>query len=337
MVRIGIVGLGFMGMIHYLAAKRAPGVQVVAFATRDAAKRAGDWTGIQGNFGPRGTQEDLTGVTPYASVEELLADSAVDLVDVCLPNDQHRKTVVQALEAGKHVLVEKAIALSLADADAMLAAAAAANRRLLVAHVLPYFADFAYALKLTRDGDFGTLRAAHFRRHISPPDWSAAMADSDCTGGPIVDLHIHDTHFIATACGLPKAVYSRGILNGGSVDYVATQYLYDAGGPIVTATSGAVSAKGRPFTHGYEMYFEKATLLYEAGGPVQLFTDAGVQHPELGSSDPIDAFAAELSAAATAVSTGHAEPTLEGTTARNALALCLKEAESVKTGAVVAL
>ncbi len=52
MVRIGIVGIGFMGRIHFLAAQRLAGATVTAICSRDAAKRAGDWRTTRGNFGP---------------------------------------------------------------------------------------------------------------------------------------------------------------------------------------------------------------------------------------------------------------------------------------------
>src|SRR3954454_3350453 len=123
MVGIGIVGIGFMGMIHYLAARRLGGGRVVALCSRDARKLAGDWTSIRGNFGPRGTQMDLSGQARYSDVAALLADPGVDLVDLCVPNDEHAPLAIRALEAGKHVLVEKPIALTMADADAMVAAA----------------------------------------------------------------------------------------------------------------------------------------------------------------------------------------------------------------------
>src|SRR5438874_11557593 len=111
MVGIGIVGIGFMGMIHYLAARNLAGGGVVARCSRDGKKRAGDWTSIQGNFGPRGTQMDLSGKATYAEFDDLLADPQVQLVDLCVPNDEHARLATRALEAGKHVLVEKPIAL----------------------------------------------------------------------------------------------------------------------------------------------------------------------------------------------------------------------------------
>jgi predicted dehydrogenase len=261
MVRIGIVGIGFMGRIHYLASQRLTGAKVAAVCSRDPAKLAGDWRNTRGNFGPEPGQVDLAGVKKYAALADMLADPDIDLIDVCTVTDQHTPIALQALKAGKHVLVEKAIALSPADADTMLAAAKAAGRLLMVAHVLPFFPEFQFAAEAVRGGRYGKLLAAHFKRVIAKPDWSADIGDAAKTGGPAVDLHIHDTHFIGLLCGVPKEVFAVGTVDGGAVTYLTTSYLYGPGGPAVTCSSGALSMGGRPFVHGYEIYLEKATLV----------------------------------------------------------------------------
>src|SRR5262245_15581174 len=143
MVRIGLVGIGFMGMIHYLAARKLADARVVALCSRDPKKLAGDWTGIRGNFGPPGTHMDPGDARRYEAFDRLLADPDVDLVDICTPTHQHAPMAVAALRAGKHVLVEKAIALTTGDADAMVDAAKKAGKLLMVAHVLPFFPEFA--------------------------------------------------------------------------------------------------------------------------------------------------------------------------------------------------
>src|SRR5690349_15519419 len=102
MIRIGIVGVGFMGMIHYLAARKLQGAKVVALCSRDEKKLAGDWRGIQGNFGPRGEMMDLSGVKKYRNLDEMVADREIDLVDVCNPTHLHGETALRALRAGKH-------------------------------------------------------------------------------------------------------------------------------------------------------------------------------------------------------------------------------------------
>jgi predicted dehydrogenase len=345
MTKIGIVGVGFMGMIHYLAAERTAGTRVVALCSRDPKKLAGDWTSIQGNFGPRGTQMDLSAIARYRDFESLLGDPHVDLVDLCVPNDAHAPMAVQALQAGKHVLVEKPIALTIAEADAMLSAATDSGKLLMVAHVLPFFPEFAFALESVQSHRYGTLRAAHLKRVISKPDWSSGIADPGRSGGPAIDLHIHDTHFIALICGKPRAVHSRGVVENDAVVHVITQYLYDTPNLAVSCVSGALSQAGRPFAHGFEMYFDRATIAFEfasVGGEAILATpltvilpDGTVERPELGSGDPIDSFAKEIRVAAAAVAAGSAAAELSGTMARRALGLCRAEIDSVKTGNLV--
>src|SRR6516165_424399 len=78
MIRIGIVGVGFMGMIHYLAARNLKYARVEAICSRDEKKLAGDWRSIQGNFGPRGEIIDLSGIKKYRSLDELLGDRNID-------------------------------------------------------------------------------------------------------------------------------------------------------------------------------------------------------------------------------------------------------------------
>ena len=339
MVRIGIIGIGFMGMIHYLAARKASGAAVAAVCSRDPKKLAGDWRGIRGNFGPPGEQMDLSGVKRCQRLEEMLADPDIDLIDVCSPTNLHAEMALAALKAGKHVLVEKAIALTAEEADAMLRAAAEANRLLMVAHVLPFVPEFAFAADAVRSGRYGKLIGAHFKRVISKPDWSADIGDAAKTGGPAVDLHIHDTHFIGLIAGVPAKVFSSGVVGeGGSVDYLTTQYLYGPGGPAVSCSSGAIAAKARPFVHGYEIYLEKATLAYESGGTLLtvLRADGEVERPDLQGGE-LTAFTSEIDAAAEGVLKGKEPDLLSGKLARDALVLCHKECESVRTGAAVAV
>jgi predicted dehydrogenase len=345
MVRIGIVGMGFMGMIHFLAARKLKNGRVVAFSTRDKKKLKGDWRSIRGNFGPAGAKMNIKGLRPYAEIDALLADPEIDLVDVCLPTHLHTDVTVRALQAGKHVLVEKPIALAVEDANRMTAAAAAAGKLLMVGQVLPFFPDWAFVLDAARSGRFGKLQAAHFRRIISKPDWSAEMADPKLTGGPAVDLHIHDTHFIQLLCGRPRQVFSRGVCEGDTVLHLETTYLYDGvDAPAVTCSSGGLSQKGQAFTAGFEVYFEKATLMQDfatlGGKPVLskpltvLTADGKVRQPKL-PGDPVACFAQEVQTAVTAVATNTPAPALSAEGALLALVLCHREIESVKTGRAV--
>ena len=340
MIRIGIVGIGFMGMIHYLAAHKLNGAKVEAICSSDEKKLAGDWRSIQGTFGPRGEMMDLAGIKKYRRPDDMLADPEIDLIDICNPTHLHPETAIKALQAGKHVLVEKAIALETKDADAMVEAARQVKRLLMVAHVLPFFPEFAFAAQAIRGGEYGKLLGGHFKRVISKPDWSADIGDASKTGGPAIDLHIHDTHFIGLVCGVPKHVFSTGVASKGAVDYLTTQYLYGPDGPAITCSSGGIAMKGRPFVHGFEIYLEKGTLVYESGTcPLTLLkADGTSEQPKLaGGDEATTAFTLEIQAAVDGVNAGLEPDLLSGQLARDALVLCYRECESVRTGKIVAV
>jgi predicted dehydrogenase len=335
MIRIGLVGVGFMGWIHWLAARKLKNAKVVAICSRDAKKRAGDWRGIRGNFGPPGEQVNLKGIQAYAELDELLDDPNIDMVDICSPTHLHPEQASQALRAGKHVLVEKAISLTAKQADAMLASARKAGKLLMVAHVLPFVPEYAFAAAAIQSGEYGKLLGAQFLRVISKPDWSADIGDWAKTGGPAVDLHIHDTHFIGLVAGVPRAVFATGVVEHDAVVHLTTQYLYGPGGPCIACSSGALVAPGRPFSHAFEIYLEKATLVFPGNGPLTVLTAKAKQPKLKGGGDPTAAFTAELQAAVEGVRAGQAPDLLSGQLARDALVLCHKEIESVKTGKAV--
>lgn len=348
MVNIGIVGLGFMGYTHFTAAERLRGGKITAIATRDAKKRAGDWTGIQGNFGPRGGKVDLSKVRTYSDYHELINDPSIDLVDICLPTDLHEKVVGEAIAAGKHVLVEKPIAVELKAADRMVKAAEKAGVLLMVGHVLPFFPEFKFALDTVQSGKHGKLLAAHFRRVISPPDWSGDMSDFRKLGGWGIDLHIHDNHLIALMCGKPKQVFSRGLLTDGFVNHVQSNYVFEDNGPAVTCVSGGIAARGHQFGHAFELYLEKATLMFSAatiGGefavdrPLTVITQDGKAREvrPKGSEEWCAAFTGELQAAVKSIKDRSVSPILSGALARDALKLCYAEAKSIKTSKPVAV
>lgn len=348
MIRIGLVGIGFMGYTHFTAAAKLKGAKITAIASGNAKKLAGDWRGVRGNFGPPAGQVDLSKVKKYSEFEALLADPDIDLVDICTPPDQHEEMALAALKAGKHVFVEKPIALEAAAADRMVAAAKKVGKMLLVGHVLPFFAEFGFLAEAVRSGKYGKLRAAHFRRVIAKPDWSNDMASEAKTGGPAVDLHIHDTHFISLICGVPKAVQSRGIVENGFAQYLTTQYVFDDPTLAVSSVSGGIAAKGLEFAHGFEAYFDKATIQYEGATLAKAWTlhkslvvitnDGKATAPKLkAGGEWYSAFTAELQAACDGIAKGEEPRLLSGTLARDALKLAHLETKSAVTGKAVAV
>jgi predicted dehydrogenase len=342
MIRIGIAGIGFMGMIHYLCYQTVAGAKVRALCEKEEKRLSGDWRGIKGNFGPGGAMMDLSGIATYRELDEMLADPQIDVVDICLPPALHCDVALAALAAGKHVFCEKPIALRPADASRMVAAAEKAGKQLLVGHVLPFMPEYAFTYRAIRDGKYGRLLGAQLKRIISDPLWLPDFYNPRKVGGPLLDLHVHDAHFIRLACGMPTAVYSRGRMRGEVVEFVQTQFLFDDPALVVGAISGAVKQQGRSFTNAFEIYLERATLLFDfavigdqphVATPLTVLDNNGkVERPKLGSGDPLDGFVAELKEVVKSIRTGQPSAILGGELARDAVILCQKQTQSVASG-----
>ncbi len=352
MVRIGIVGIGFMGWAHFSGAmkftdagritgSKLKGGTVTTICARSPEKLIGDWTSIQGNFGPRGAKLDLTKIVAFDDYRKMFASPDIDLIDICMPNDKHEELAIAAMNAGKDVLIEKPIAIDPKAADRMVEVARKTGRKLMVAQVLPFFPEFKFAAETIASGKYGKLRAAHFRRVISSPKWSSDMSDFRKLGGWGIDLHIHDNHFISLICGVPQQVFSRGIVQDGFVNHVHTQYMYDDPALAVSAVSGGIAAEGLAFSAGFEIYLEQATLLYSAGTlggewiqdrPLTVVSKGKVTQPKLkGGTEWCSAFTSELQVAVDAVKSRETPRLLSAELARDALNVCYAEAKSIQT------
>ena len=343
MIRVGIAGIGFMGMTHYLAYRKIRGVKVAALCEQDAKRLAGDWRSIKGNFGPAGEMMDLSGIARYSELDEMIADPTLDIIDCCLPPCWHPKTTIAALEAGKHVFCEKPIALRAADATRMVDVARRAGKLLLIGHVLPFFPEYKFAYEAVTGGKFGRPLGGYFKRVTSDPAWLPDFFNPAKVGGPMLDLHVHDAHFIRLLFGMPKAVQTIGTMRGEVAERFTTQFLFDPP-RMVSAMCGVIGQQGRPFTHAYEIYLEKATLFFDymalpkvgdAVTPVTALLENGkVLRPKL-DGELTDAFVAELSEVVRSVRTNTPSPLLAGDLARDALVLCQRQTESLVKGRAV--
>ena len=346
MLRIGIAGLGFMGMVHYLSYQRVRGVKVTAMATPEPERRAGDWRAIQGNFGPPGEQMDLSGVDTFASVDEMIEAADVDAIDITLPPSLHAEATVKALKAGKHVFCEKPIAMTTTDGRKMVKAANKAGKQLLVGHVLPFFPEYAWALKLIRSGKYGEVIGGAFRRVISDPAWLSNYWQADKVGGPMLDLHVHDAHFIRLVFGRPESLSTIGREHNNLPEFWHTQFQFDSGA-VVEATSGTIDQQGRPFDHGFEIHLEDATLLFQfavIGGegrylcpPTVLDSSGKAKEAKLSDGDPMNAFAAELKEVSRSLSTGKPSEILGAELALDAIEMCHAQSKSLATSKAVRL
>jgi predicted dehydrogenase len=265
-MRIAVLGLGFMGSTHARAWRQIPGAELAAVASRDPRRLAGDFSGIQGNLGGDGGQLDFSAVARYASAEEAVLDPAVEAVDVCLPTNLHERITVLALGAGKHVLVEKPMALDGSAADRMIAAAERHGRVLMAAQVVRFIPPYRAAADILRSGRLGAVRAAIFRRRCAAPAWSAWLTDPAQSGGGVFDLLIHDIDYCLHLFGKPEAVTAAGFEDlPHGVDWILAQLWYPAIG-AVAISGGWHHPAAYPFSMAFTIVSDGGTLDFNSAG-----------------------------------------------------------------------
>ena len=219
MLRIGIVGAGSMGERH-AASWANTEAQIAGISSRnlaDAQKLATAYKAVA-----------------YASYADLLAN--VDLIDICTPTHLHHEMVLQAADAGIHIICEKPLARTVVQAEEMIAACKKAGVKLLVAHVVRFFPEYALAQQKVAAGEIGKPAVMRFKRGSSQPykptdNW---FVDMDRAGGMMLDLMIHDLDYARWLGGEVKTVMAKSIRqeHGTDVDHALV---------ILTHESGAIS------------------------------------------------------------------------------------------------
>ncbi|MFZ4576546.1 MAG: Gfo/Idh/MocA family protein [Phycisphaerales bacterium] len=265
-VRVGIIGLGFMGRTHLAAyrAAAAAGLDVRVVAACDVnIDRVASARG--GNLAT-GQTIDLEGVRCTSEIQELVKDPEIDALSICTPTDTHVALAVAALEAGKHVLVEKPVALNPEDVRTVRDAAERSGQLCMPAMCMRFWPGWAWLRDAVQSGKYGKVRSATFQRLGSAPDWNPSFySDPERSGGALFDLHIHDADFIYWCFGAPQAVRSTG-----GVTHVTTQYTFVNGPAHVVAEGGQDHAPGFGFRMRYSVAFEQATAEFDLGRTPQL-------------------------------------------------------------------
>jgi predicted dehydrogenase len=305
-MRIAVLGLGFMGSTHLKALRNVSGATLAAVVSADEKKLSGDLSAIQGNLGGPGEKMDFAGVARYHTVDEALRDPRVDAVDICLPTDRHAPVAMDALQAGKHVLVEKPMALDGDTADRMISEAERSGKLLMTAQVLRFLPSYAVTAEIVKSARLGPVRSAIFRRRCAAPAWSKWLSDPSVSGGGVFDLLIHDVDYCIHLFGLPAAVSATGYEDmPHGIDIIVAQFHYP--GVDVIITGGWHHPKAYPFSAEFTIVADGGTLEYHtAGKPLTLYqsdgAEAAVELPER------DGFEAELEYFIACATTG-AKPT----------------------------
>jgi len=260
---------------------RMPDAKIVAVSDQDPKRVAGDFSGTEGNLGDGGATklsvEKPRGTTNW---RELLDATDIDVLDICTPTPTHTEIVLAALAAGKHVICEKPLAPTSADAIKIATAAKASKGFFMPAMCMRFWPQWQWLKQAMTEKRYGKVQAATFRRVASlPGGW---FRDGKLSGGAVLDLHIHDVDFIYHLFGLPRGIFSRGyVRDTGAVDHVSSQFVYDDV-PLVHAEGGWVMADGFGFNMFYTVNFERATADFDIGRKDPLLLS------QAGKKEPID-------------------------------------------------
>jgi predicted dehydrogenase len=285
-VNVGIIGLGFMGATHLGAFMNSPGATVAAVSSSGPKKLSGDLSQVQGNLGRETIQVDLTGVAKYSDWRELIDHPGLDAVDICLPTDLHAPVAVRALQAGKHVLLEKPMALTLPECNAILASASDRGQVLMVAQVLRFWPEYLRLFDFVKSGKKGPVRTAMFERRSAAPSKHWAKQSSR-SGGAIFDLLVHDIDQVLHLFGWPQAVIAETY---GGVDTVDASLQYESG--LQVQIRGGWFEEGCPFSMGFRAESDAGTLSLNSKGVLTCVSKNGSSL--IIETDGRDAFQSEI-------------------------------------------
>lgn len=341
MIGVGLVGVGFMGKMHFGCHQEGSRSKIVALCDIDEKKLKGDWSSIGGNIDdPSARNVNLRGIKTYTRLEDMLSDPAVDMVDITLPTYLHAEAVIKALEAGKHVLCEKPIALTVEDAATMVKAAASAPGKFMVAHCIRWWPEYAKTREILADKTYGRVYSAVFRRVSATPTWGWKnwLQDHTKSGGACVDLHIHDIDYINYLFGLPQGVTANGVTKtSGGYDHMVALYHYDTENFMVAAEGNWIGHPATPFEMSFQITCETATLQYSSAREKTLVIyprKGGQEYPEF---EPGDGYHNEIEYFLECIENDTSPTVVTPAEAREALAVALAEIKSAQSGKTVSV
>lgn len=339
MVRVGLIGAGFIGRNHFNQyEKMSNRATVAALCDKEADRRAGDWSKVGGNVADaQGTKRNLGDMRTYTDWHELIADAGIDMVDICAPTFLHREIAVAALEAGKHVLCEKPMALSVEDCDAMLATADRAKGKFMVAQCVRFWPEYLYLKRMFDERQLGELKALQLRRHAYTPDYALNRwnLDPKLAGGAILDLHVHDVDYVLHLLGTPRAIAAQGYRNpSGAVDRIHALWHYPSG-PAVQIEGYWDIPPGFDFNMGFTAVFENGAVVWDmnTGKPLTVYRRGS--DPETPTITGENGYFAEIEYFLNCIESDQDPVACAPADSRDAVAISLAEKDGCESGQLI--
>lgn len=234
--RWGVAGTGRIATDFVADLSFVPGAHVTAVASRSAARAE--------EFG-----RSVGAARCHGSYESLAADPEVDIVYIATPHSRHLDDALLCLEAGKHVLCEKPLVLSAAQADVLVEAARRSGRFLMEAMWSRFLPAYAEIIRRLDDGSIGEPRfvEGNFGFH-RPVDPNHRLFAPSLGGGATLDIGVYPIHLAQMVLGPPTAVVASGRIGPTGVDVAMAAVSTHAGGglsQVAAAIDTALSCTAR--------------------------------------------------------------------------------------------
>ncbi len=248
-MKIGLIGIGGMGGVHFGVYKKMEGITLsVADVRVDMAR-------------------DKIGDHPaklYSSIEELVKNEQPDIVDICTPSYMHADMAAFALEAGCNVLCEKPMSISTAETKRIIEAAEKSGKLFMTAHVVRFMSPYIYLKSVIDSGELGKPVHIIMHRLSEAPKWSWEnwMLDEAKSGGAPIDLSIHDIDFVNYTFGRPKSISASHKRLSDNNDYILSSLVYDGFSVDIV---GAWYNAPVPFDASYHAVFENGYVTSRGG------------------------------------------------------------------------
>lgn len=267
-MKAAIIGYGFMGGMHAQIYHALNGVELAAIADLNVESTSAKLT------------EQGLELPVYPDLTTLLQETDVDIVDICGPTDQHVELAIQGAKAGKHLFIEKPLALNVEDCERIAAAVSDAGVFAQVGQCIRFWPEYMALKSFIESGKGGALKSLSLCRRAGRPGYSQQnwLNDEARSGGAAFDLHIHDTDFVNSLFGLPKAVYSSTTTGPSGPDHIFTNYRYD--GLSVHGEGGWDYPEQYGFCMAFEAVFEHACVAYDSASGKPLTATMHDQAPE---------------------------------------------------------
>jgi len=283
-IRVAMLGFGGIAKSHKrgyeLFEKEGTTIKLVAICDIDPEQ----FTKVQEiNLGAAHPY-NMDGIATYTDLDEMIAKEDFEMVDICLPTYLHKEYTIKMLNAGKHVLCEKPMALNEADCEEMIATAQKVGKKLMIGQCLRFEPQYLYLKELVTNETFGKVRYANMTRIGALPLWGFErwFQDTARSGGCALDLHIHDVDMLRFLFGEPEAVSATAVDDVTRWQYINSRFFYD--GFVAEATGSWLEPKGHPFKAGYRVNFEKATVVLE-GSDITVYKTDGESYKAVYGSE----------------------------------------------------